>query len=172
MDKNRVVKFLLKSDFINWIYENNKIISRVLIISLCIGVCYSLYLFFTMEGRIQKEVKNIRVYESRNTKKIKFPKLSSKSYYKAPLRKKNIFKGEVKDKEVEPKKDISYEFVKRLQLKGIMSGMAPKAIIEDPSKSKTWWVGVGEEIKGVEVREINSGKVKLYYKGKYFTLNL
>lgn len=62
------------------------------------------------------------------------------------------------------------EMVKGLTLVGIDRGANPAAIIEGTDPAKTYIVSVGDQIKGMQVREIGPDGVTLFYEGEKYVL--
>ncbi len=64
------------------------------------------------------------------------------------------------------------DFIKNLNLVGIIAGDSPQAVIEDKNIQKTFYLNRGEVINGFRVESIEEGKVVLAYKGEKYELHL
>lgn len=83
--------------------------------------------------------------------------------YQKLLTEKNIFTPPVKEgeKPLVPEGPPLRELVKDLRLVGIIPGAEPQAIIEDKKNGQTLFVKKGEQIEGIEIKQIQEGRVVL-----------
>lgn len=97
------------------------------------------------------------------------------SYFADTINKKRLFKVKKKKKKPVPVKHQAYkkpvqpeitlsDLVRNLTLVGILEAGEPQAIIEDRSKSKTYYLKVGDSINGILVDKVLENKVILIYK--------
>lgn len=68
--------------------------------------------------------------------------------------------------------NASADFIKNLNLVGVIAGDNPQAVIEDKNIQKTFYLNKGEVINGFRVESIEEGKVVLAYKGEKYELHL
>lgn len=94
--------------------------------------------------------------------------------YQKLLTEKNIFTapaGETKKSSVSEGPTLR-ELVKDLRLVGIVPGDEPQAIIEDKKNGQTLFLKKGEQIEGIEIRQIQDGRVVLGFGEETITLSL
>lgn len=161
---------LLNNKLIDRVCKNYKTISISLVCISLIGGVYLIVNIFFYSSNIYKELDDISsqkiVIDS-----IDIIQLKDKEYYKSKVKSKNVFHETRKIEEVkEP--TVSYDFIDNFKLKGIMSGVLTKAIIEDSSTGRTYLVGEGERFRGVRVDKIDQGMVIISYEGREFRLDL
>lgn len=101
------------------------------------------------------------------------PEVSFEEYQKLLL-KKSIFAPPATDRKKSPVSEgpTLRELVKDLRLVGIMPGDEPQVIIEDKKSGQTLFLKKGEQIEGIEIKEIQSGRVILGYEEETITLSL
>lgn len=94
--------------------------------------------------------------------------------YQKLLLEKNIFAAPVQErkKTALPEGPTLRELVKGLSLVGVIPGDEPQAIIEDKKNQQTLFLRKGDQVEGIEVREIQSGRVILGYGEQTVTLSL
>ncbi|MBU2540444.1 MAG: hypothetical protein KJ593_00930 [Candidatus Omnitrophica bacterium] len=64
------------------------------------------------------------------------------------------------------------QYVGKLKLLGIISGIKSQAIVEDQNENKNYTLSVGDYLKEFLVEEVGKGKVLFDYKGEKFDLYL
>lgn len=64
------------------------------------------------------------------------------------------------------------DFIKQINLVGIISGDNPQAVIEDKNTQKTYYVSKGQFIGEIQIEDIQEGKIILNHKGQRFELYL
>lgn len=101
------------------------------------------------------------------------PKVSFEEYQKL-LDKKSIFAPPAKDRKKPrvPEGPTLRELVRDLRLVGIIPGDESQAIIEDKKSGQTLFLKKGEQIDGIEIKQIQSGRVILGYGEETITLSL
>lgn len=169
--EDKFLNSVLKSKLADWLFQRYKVVIAILGVAILLEGVFLVLSFFLVEVDITKKIEKLSRTKVLSLKEIKLPQLNKESYYTAAVSGKNIFKGTVK-KEIKPDKEVSYDFVQNLKLKGIIGGSPPKAVIEDTRNRKTYLVKEGETFQGVKVEKIGSGTVTLSYKRKKFTLQL
>lgn len=94
--------------------------------------------------------------------------------YQKLLLQKDIFAAPVKEREKTalPEGPTLRELVQGLSLVGVIPGDEPQAIIEDKKNQQTLFLKKGDQIDGIEIREIQSGRVILGYGQETVTLSL
>jgi len=159
----------LESKFVNWLWKNHKAIIPILIFIILGGVSYLVLSISLTEIEIGEDFES-KAEKVITPKEIDFPQLKQSSYYINPMLKKNIFKTATKlESESE---DKLQEFIENLKLKGIMSGTSPRAVIENTKSKETYLVGEGDSFQGIQVKDIETNMITLYYNGKKFYLEL
>ena len=99
------------------------------------------------------------------------------SHYANTMKQRSLFKTQPQKEvaqQVERKSAgvIFKKLVKDLALKGILSGDTPKAIVENQSENRTYFVTVGEYIGDVKIQDIRPDKIILEYDNEKMTLFL
>lgn len=119
--------------------------------------------------------------------KIKIPKTDSVSlsksgeekvetkpyeFYAQGMKNGQIFGNIVAEEGISPAANIRGDFLKDINLIGIVSGDSPQAVIEDKKTQKTYYVSKGQSIGNFVVEDIQKGKIILSSDGQKFELYL
>ena len=88
-------------------------------------------------------------------------------FYWAEISKKDLFRlpWEQNTDNMNVTQPAGSEFLKSLQLTGIVLDKDPKAVIEDTAAGQTYFLSVGDAISGAKVRSIGADRVMLDYNG-------
>lgn len=94
--------------------------------------------------------------------------------YQKLLTEKSIFTSPVKEREksLVPEGPTLRELAKDLRLVGIIPGAEPQAIIEDKKNGQTLFLKKGEQIEGVEIKQIQEGRIVLGFGEETIILSL
>lgn len=169
MKNKSLIEIFYNSSFASYIYKHYKKVIVVLLFFIFSAVFYLVLPF--LKGSDLGNMKNDISKNKDDMGNMEFPKLNSKSYYINTVSNKKIFKKSNK-KKIKSIEKISYSFVKNFVLKGIMTGKIKRAVIENKNNGESYVVGEGDTFRNIEVKSISKNQVKLYYKGKFFNLQL
>ncbi len=151
-----------------------KIINFILI--SIVGVVFLFFLvdFLLMKNRIS-EIESVvsKTPPAEQVESIPKQELPSLPEIEELIQKKNIFSADTNipqfpDAKVQKEQTASHN----LNLLGVITGIRPQAIIEDPNLKKTYFLNKGDTFGEYKVMQIKEGRVILEYQGKEIELNL
>ncbi len=127
------------------------------------------------------------IYSLFGLKKIKLPLISSNERTELPKINREIIPLETYLKDIDnrhifsassardtqaPANNENLDFLKKINLVGIILGENPQAVIEDKTIQKTYYLSTGQFIGGFQIEDIQEGKIILKYNGQRFELYL
>jgi len=137
--------------------------SAYLLISLC-------YPFFAPKNSTLP-----KIAPSNNKEEKILPAKAAKpyEYYSEAINNKQIFSGQpAQSEQNNPAILTGNDFLKDMNLVGIVNGNNPQAIIEDKKMQKTYYVSKNQIIGQCMIEDIQDGKVILDYNGQKYELYL
>lgn len=122
--------------------------------------------FIRMAPRINKVYEDVSVLPAAHLKKKNISPLEPVSVYFNVAAKRDVF-NPVLPKAAVPVASVKAvplsELTKDLRLVGIYWGEAPEAMLEDTSEKKTYFLKIGQTIKGIKVNSILEDRIILEY---------
>ncbi|MFH1338988.1 MAG: hypothetical protein ABIH40_04025 [Candidatus Omnitrophota bacterium] len=100
------------------------------------------------------------------------PEVKPYSFYQEAITGRQIFSSSTAEVAQAQSGSTFTEYIKDLNLLGIISGDNPQAIIEDKKTQKTYFLKRGESFGTIKVEGIGEGKVTLELQGQRFDLFL
>ncbi len=100
------------------------------------------------------------------------PKSESKTceFYLNGVGERQIFARFGKQDMDSPAINLNSNLIKDINLVGIISGADPQAIVENKKINKTYYLRKGQFIEGIQIEDIQEGKIILNFKGQKYEL--
>lgn len=154
-------------------YLSKAYIYKLVAIFFCLSCFYLIASFiYPWFGFKKVELPKAKYDEAPALETTPTEKVIPYEFYSESIKGRQIFGGISQDSKLAADSGAGADFIKEINLLGIISGDEPQAFIEDKSTQKAYYVTKGQFIGECQVEDILDGKVILKYRGRSYELYL